>query len=141
MTPTEVPQVPNYTPIEIPAPVRSSQSDVLDFHWDKGRRITADFLIPGDAEHALRLTVDRVEVVRLLDEMPISTAADTANLGLVPDHLAYEVADSAFWAQQSEALKLTFPGLRHYRFITGWTCIDVLSLVKPEFAIVPNPVG
>ena len=138
MTTTELPRVPNYTPIEIPTLVQASRSDVLDFRWDKDRRITADFLIPGDDEHVLRLIFDRVEVVRLLDEMPISTEADTANLGLVSENLAYEVAGSTFWAQQSEALKLSLPGLTHYRFITGWTCMDVLSLAKPAFTVIPN---
>jgi len=127
--------MPNYIPMEIPALIHSSQSDVLSFHWDKSRRITADFLIPDNDGHVLRLSFDRAEVVRLLDEMPISTEADTRNVGLVPDHLAYEVTGSAFWAQQSEALKLSLPAMKHYRFITGWTCIDVLSLAKPTFTV------
>jgi hypothetical protein len=128
--------MPNYTPIELPALIHSSQSDVLNFHWDKNRGITADFLIPDDDGQVLRLSFSRVEVVRLLDEMPISTESDTRNVGLVPNHLAYEVTGSTFWAQQSDALKHSLPAMRHYRFITGWTCIDVLSLAKPVFAVV-----
>jgi len=133
--------MPNHTPIELPARIRSSLSDVVDFHWMKDRRISADFLIPDDVGHLLRMSFDRVEVVRLLDEMPVSTEPDTPNVGIVPEHLAYEVTGSTFWTQQSEALKLVHPTLRHYRFITGWTCIDVLSEKEPAFTVVSNPAG
>ncbi|MGJ0393523.1 MAG: hypothetical protein ACR650_12420 [Methylocystis sp.] len=89
----------------------------------------------------LRLGFDRAEIVRLLDETPISTETDTPNIGLVRDQLAYEVTGSAFWAQQSDALNLILLGLRHYRFITGWTCLDVLSLADPTFTLVTEPAG
>jgi hypothetical protein len=59
----------------------------------------------------LRVGFDRAEIVRLLDEMPISTETDTPNIGLVRDQLAYEVTGSAFWAQQSDALNLILLGL------------------------------
>jgi hypothetical protein len=127
--------MPNYTPIEAPTRIRSSYSDVLGFHWRKDGGISSDFLIPGDVRHLLRITFDRAEVVRLLDEMSISTEADTPNVGLVPDHLAYEVSGSAFWNHQSEAMKLGRKALKHYRFITGGTCIDVLSESGPTFAV------
>jgi hypothetical protein len=133
--------VPNLVPIEIPVEIRSSQSDIFDFHLHEGRKVRVDFLMPGDPERLLRLSLDSAEVVRLLDEMAISTEMDTPMVGLVPDNLAYEVSGSAFWAQQSEALKLTRPKLRHYRFITGWTCLDALTEATPYFAVVQKSVG
>jgi hypothetical protein len=132
--------VPNLVSIEIPVEIRSSQSDIVDFHLHEGRKVRVDFLMPDDPERLLRLSLDSVEVVRLLDEMAMSTEMDTPMVGLVPDNLAYEVTGSAFWAQQSEALRLTRPKLRHYRFVTGWTCLDALTEATPSFAIVEKTV-
>lgn len=132
--------MPKYTPIEITPRIQSSMSDVLEFRWTKNRRITADFIIPGDEKNAVRVQFERVEIVRLLDEMPISTEFDeTADEGLVPDHLAYSVDGTTFWQTQSDALKTVHPRLRHYRFITGWTCIDVISETAPTFLVIPRP--
>lgn len=133
--------MPNLTPIPIPIEVRSSQSDIADFNLREGRKVCVDFLIPADPERLLRLSLDGVEVVRLLDEMAMSTEIDTPFVGIVPDNLAYEVTGSAFWAQQSEALRLTRPKLRHYRFVTGWTCLDVLTEATPSFAVIQKLVN
>lgn len=133
--------MPNLVPIKLPLELRSSQSDILDFRLREGRKVEADFLVPGDAEGLLRLRLDSVEVLRLLDEMAISTEMDTPTVGLVQDNLAYEVTGSTFWEQQSEALKITRPNLRHYRFITGWTCLDVLTEATPLFEIIKKQMG
>jgi hypothetical protein len=133
--------VPNLVSIEIPIRIRSSQSDIIDFHLYEGRKLRVDFLVPGDPERLLRLSLDSAEVVRLLDEMAISTEMDAPMVGLIPDNLAYEVSGSAFWAQQSEALKLTRPKLRHFRFITGWTCLDALTEATLSFSVVQKSLG
>ncbi len=98
-------------------------------------------MIPGDEEHVFRVRFEKAEIVRLIDEMPLSTEAETQNEGLVPDHLAYTVKNSSFWLSQSEALKIARPALRHYRFITGWTCLDVISESAPSFVINPKLPG
>jgi hypothetical protein len=131
--------MPKYTPIDITPRIRSSLSDVIEFRWIEPPKITADFIIPDDPTHALRVCFEKVEIVRILDEMPLSTEPEeTANEGLVPDHLAYSVADATFWLTQSDALKTARPLLRHYRFITGWTCIDVISETSPTFLVAPR---
>jgi len=71
--------------------------------------------------------------------MPISTESEqTAKEGLIPDHLAYLVDGASFWLTQSDALKMVHPRLRHYRFITGWACIDVISETTPTFQVIPR---
>jgi hypothetical protein len=133
--------MPNYTPIVAAAPIKASLSDLIEFRWNKGG-ITADFLIPGDDDHALRVRFSEVEIVRILDEMPLSTEAETTpNSGLVKDHFAYQVEGSQFWQSQSEAFKVVYKGARHFRFITGWTCIDVISPIAPKFEVVAKAAG
>ncbi len=129
--------MPKYTPIETVPKMQSSLSDLVDLRW-RDRGLTADFLIPEDKTHVLRVRFEKLEIVRILDEMPLSTESEiTANEGLIPEHFAYSVEGALFWESQSEALKIVYPSLRHYRFITGWTCLDVLSDREPSFLVVP----
>jgi hypothetical protein len=69
--------------------------------------------------------------------MPLSTETeDTPNEGLVSEHFAYRVEGSSFWRSQSEALKTVHAKARHYRFITGWTCLDVIADIAPVMTVV-----
>jgi hypothetical protein len=116
-----------YLALAQPLSFKTSLSDLITLTWeDQG--IRADFAIPGDASRALTVRFDRTHVVRILDEMPLSTeGADTPSEGLIPEHFAYLVEDSWFWKSQSEAFRLVHSTARHYRFVTGWTCLDVIS--------------
>jgi hypothetical protein len=103
----------------------------------------ADFVIPGDDLHAFRVQFEGQTIVRLLDEMPLSTEhEDTANEGLVSEHFAYQVEGAVFANTQSQAFKQPGKSLNHYRFITGWGCLDVLTGSEPLYSIVdkaPSP--
>jgi len=97
--------------------------------------VGADFVIPGDDQQALRVQFGKTEIVRILDEMPLSTEGeDTKSTGLVSEHFAYRIEDSLFWKSQSEAFKAAVKNLRHYRFVTGWTCLDVISEQEPNIS-------
>ena len=97
----------------------------------------ADFSIPGDDQRALRVEFEMVEMIRTLDEMPLSTEGEnTANEGTVAEHFAYSVDGASFWNQQSETFKSVFTKVRHFRFITGWTCLDVISAGEPSLSVV-----
>jgi hypothetical protein len=132
--------VPKYIPLDLRISIKASQSDLLEFKWIKNG-IVAYFIIPDDKKNALRIDFDRVEIIRILDEMPLSTESETQNEGLVRDHIAYLVQDSSFWQNQSDAFKQVHKAVQHYRFITGWTCLDVISGSEPRFAIAPVPTS
>jgi hypothetical protein len=76
-----------------------------------------------------------VEITRTIDEMALSTEEPEKWVGLQPEHFAYEVTDPHFWRSQSAVLKAD-KDLKHYVFITGWTCLDVISRHPPTFSIV-----
>jgi len=87
----------------------------------------------------IRVAFDKVHIIRILDEMPLSTEAETKNEGLVPNHLAYRVEGSMFRETQSEAFKKTKgKWAQHYRFVTGWTCLDVISDSPPAMSVVSS---
>jgi hypothetical protein len=130
--------MPKYEPITSGVPLKASASDLIAFRWEVNG-ISADFLIPDDDAHALRVSFDRQCIVRLLDEMPLSTEDDdTPNEGLVPEHFAYRLEGARFARLQSETWKEISAPVTHYQFVTGWGCMDVLSGGSPSFSVVPR---
>lgn len=125
-----------YFPLDAGVAFKSVGSDLLGFDWQKQR---ADFSIPGDESHLLRVSFRNAVIVRMLDEMALSTETDPATwVGLVPNHFAYRVEGDCFLKAQSEAWKYGLE-VQHYRFITGEGCLDVVTSLPPKFAIVPRP--
>jgi hypothetical protein len=128
--------VPTYEPIESGIPLKASASDLIAFQWEVNG-ISADFILPEDDAHALRVSFDQPCIVRLLDEMPLSTEQDdTPNEGLVPEHFAYRLQGARFARLQSETWKEINAPVTHYQLVTGWGCMDVLSGGSPSFSVV-----
>jgi hypothetical protein len=125
--------MPQYSPINIPVPLAASGSDLLEFRWGTYGTV-ADFLLAD--ERAVRVTFNKPCIIRILDEMPLSTENDGPSEGLIPEHFAYRVEGSAFVDAQSEAWKFVNAPVTHYRFITGWACLDVLSSGQPSFTVI-----
>src|SRR5579862_8094533 len=128
--------MPKYSPINIGVPLRASRSDLVSFKWSTNG-ITADFILPDDDAHLLRVSFDKPCIIRILDEMPLSTEEDdTPNEGLVSEHFAYWLDGAAFARLQSSARKEVCAPVTHYKFVTGWACMDVLTAATPAFAVV-----
>jgi hypothetical protein len=117
-------------------PLQASRSDLVSFEWSTNS-ITADFILPDDDAHLLRVSFDKQCIVRILDEMPLSTEEnDTPNEGLVSEHFAYWLEGAAFARFQSSSWKEVSGPVTHYQFVTGWACLDVLTAATPAFAVV-----
>ena len=128
----------DYETIDPGVPLKASMSDLIAFRW-RTNGIEADFIIPGNDAHLISVRFDSQCIVRLLDEMPLSTEENgSVNTGLVPEHFAYRVRNAAFELMQSAAWKETGDP-KHYQFVTGWACMDVVSNTEPSFRVVPRP--
>ena len=128
--------MPKYFPIDAGVSFDCDQSDLLAIKW-KARSLLADFILPGAERQAVRVRFNGATIVRLLDEMPLSTEEQPTKIeGLVPRHFAYRVEGSTFADAQSWAWKEIYRPVCHYEFITGWGCMDVLSKVEPSFEVV-----
>ncbi|WP_315765163.1 hypothetical protein [Bradyrhizobium sp. SZCCHNS2005] len=127
--------VPTYFPIDAGVSFACDASDLLTVNWSRDN-LSADFVLPGVERRALRVHFNDATIVRLVDEFPLSTEQDTKTEGLVSRHFAYRVEGAVFAETQSEAWKANFYPANHYRFITGWGCMDVLSKAPPSFEIV-----
>lgn len=132
--------MPIHYPIDIGVSLPASRSDLVGLHWS-ANGISADFAFPSDKSRVLRVSFDRQCIVRLLDEMPLSTEDDDGpNEGLVADQLAYRIEGAMFARTQSSTWKEAMGPVSHYQFVTGWGCMDVISSGKPSFAVVPSGV-
>ncbi len=128
--------MPTYKPIEPGIRIKASASDLLAFKWETNG-IVADFIVPDDNTRALRVSFDRPCIVRLLDEMPLSTEEDDTPVeGLVSDHFAYRLEGARFARMQSETWKEISGPVTHYQFVTGWGCMDVVSGGQPSFSLI-----
>lgn len=125
-----------YIPIEAGISFDCSKSDLLRVDWGTNS-LSADFEIPGQEGSALRVTFNNQTIIRLLDEMPLSTETEPKEReGLVPYHFAYRVEGARFAEIQSEAWKEVAGPIHHYQFVTGWGCMDVLCQLSPTFSVV-----
>ena len=128
--------MPNYFPIPVTPSIRADHSDLLQLRW-ANVGIVADFILPQDDQSALRVRLERVEIIRIVEEMPISSESEeTANEGIIPGHFAYLVQGAAFWNQQSAVFKTVVTTAKHYRFFTANYCLDVISTRGPAFTVV-----
>lgn len=128
----------DYHPIDCGVPLQASLSDLASLHWSTNG-LTLDFFLPDDEAHLLRVSFDRQCIIRVLDEMALSTEeTETPEQGLVSDHFAYRLEGSAFARTQSSNWKDVNAPVTHYRFVTGWACVDVLTAAAPVFAVVPR---
>ncbi|MEP9387399.1 hypothetical protein [Mesorhizobium sp. KR9-304] len=124
-----------YTAIESGFALACSGSDLLELHW-RNNGIVADFIDPENDDRLWRVVFDDVDFIRVLDEFYLSTEEHPLDKeGLVPQNFAYLVEGSRFYRSQSDMLPTTLPKARHYRFVTGWTCLDVISMLEPKFEI------
>ena len=98
--------LPRYFPIDVGVNFDCVQSDLLTIRW-RTDSLSADFILPGADKRALRVCFNGATIVRLLDEMPLSTEQGTKNEGLVSRHFAYRVEGSTFADTQSEAWRLS----------------------------------
>lgn len=129
--------MPIYTPIETGIPMECVGSDLVAFDWSV-RGIKADFILPHDESHLIRVSFDSECIVRILDEMPLSIEEDDSpSEGLVPNNFAYRLEGAAFARMQSSAWKELRGPVTHYQFVTGWACMDVLTAATPQFTLVP----
>ncbi|SDR98822.1 hypothetical protein [Bradyrhizobium canariense] len=130
--------MPTFKPIDSGISMKTSLSTLDRLVLDSGA-LEAEFFIPEDANRRLQVAFPHVEIMRTLDEMPLSTEETEKWVGLNTEHFAYEVVGAHFWKSQSWAFKEVHKDLKHYVFITGWTCLDVISRHPPRFSIVGVP--
>jgi hypothetical protein len=127
--------MPSYEPINIAGDVDCLTVDLLSFSWEDG---VATFGLSGG--RTLRVLFPGQVIVRMLDELALSTEDRPSDRrGLIAHHFAYRVSGDPFADIQSKVwLNEGLGPCRHYRFITGGGCLDVLAHIEPEWQVQPS---
>jgi hypothetical protein len=102
--------------------------------------LVARFSVAGLSDH-VEVSFPHAEIFRVIDDMHLPLEeVDIEKTGHVPNHFAYRVEGSPFWAAQRKTFEVALPGMMHYRFVTGGYCLDVISGDEPRMVWV-SPVS
>ncbi len=123
-----------YCPMEFDLRAGATSADIrrLVMELISGANVlTAYFSVAGQRDF-LKVAFPHADIFRVIDDMhlPLEEDGDLI-IGHVPNHFAYRVEGGPFWAQQREVLEAVSPGSTHYRFVTGGSCLDVISRHEP----------
>ena len=121
-------------PVEAPVSFECVRSELLQLDWPNR---SADFCIPGDDDHVLRVTFPDLAIFRVLDEFLLSVEFAEPYEGRVSNHFAYRVEGHPFLDEQSSDWREICGTINHYQFVTGSGCLDVIMAGEPKFLIVP----
>jgi hypothetical protein len=104
---------------------------------DGANRLTTYISVAGQSGF-VRITFPHVDIFRVIDDVQLPLEeSDRLRVGHVTNHFAYLIEGSPFWAAQREVFEAVLPGSAHHRFVTGGSCLDVISREQPEISCVP----
>lgn len=138
---TDNPGTIRYVPLDFDLRVPCTAAEMYRLEMvcgpeNEGNRLVADFSV-GESSQYVRVDFPHVEIVRVIDEVyiPLEEAAAKV-VGHIAGHFAYRIVGSSFWAPQREAFQVYLPGSEHYLFVTGGSCLDVISRFEPSISWV-----
>ncbi|MBD8652755.1 hypothetical protein IFT66_16845 [Rhizobium sp. CFBP 13726] len=98
--------------------------------------LRAYFSVSGQ-NRFLEVFFPHVDIFRVIDDMHLPLGEHGfETVGHIPNHFAYKIKGSPFWAAQREVFEISLPGSTHYRFATGGNCLDVITRDEPCFCWV-----
>jgi hypothetical protein len=98
----------------------------------------AHFFVPGQSA-LVKVSFLHVDILRVIDDMQLPfEERNIPTTGHVSNHFVYQVEGAPFWAPQQELLQYLRPDTKHYRFVTGGSCLDVISRHEPVIEWVAN---
>lgn len=125
-----------YVPIPLEVPIKCSLSDIIRLSSD-GRRVVAYFVVPHDDNKALKVVFDHVHLMRMCDEHVLNLEDYPNSEGLVGENFLYRMEGADFLLNQP-AVKDSYEEARHFRCVTGSTCLDVIADQPPTVTLVPR---
>ena len=126
----------HWIPLPLDTPIRCSVSELITLRSD-GSAISATFTVPHDETKALHVHFhDSYGVMRMCDEHVLNLEDyQTPQQGLIEEHFLYQVEGADFLLNQP-AVKDSYPGAKHFRCVTGGTCLDVIANDPPTVMLV-----
>lgn len=125
-----------YEPINFDLGAGATAADLgrLEVTGPGSKELRAYFSVAGQSR-PLRVFFPNVDIFRVIDEMHLPLEEQGMKKeGHIPNHFAYRVYGSPFWAAQREVFETVLPGSTHYLFVTGGDCLDVISTEEPNLS-------
>jgi hypothetical protein len=135
-----------YLPIDFDLTISCTGAEIyrveMQYNEQNGaNELLAYFAVAGKDTY-VEVCFQHAEIFRVIDEMHAPLEEHSIETtGHVSGHFAYRVEGSTFWAAQRDLFEAIFPGIQHYRFVTGGYCLDVISKYEPSILWVSLPAG
>jgi len=115
-----------YRPIEIEN-VSAVNASLMSVRYDQGR-LLADYSV-DDVPVIVRASIPSVATYRLIDGNSMPADEIEQQEGLSRDHMLYLVSG----AKYADQFRPVIEGrILHFRFVTGISCLDVLTTARPK---------
>ena len=130
--------MPTYTPLDAGVNFGPDEVRLADVRW-RLNGLLVRWVLPRERTLFVRFTTQTI--IRIMDEFPMGEELDHIDKSqLFPDGeafgFAFEVTGGAFPDAQPKLFGLGLPPLKHYQFLTGSACMDILTLRPPRFRVV-----
>ncbi|HTI66670.1 MAG TPA: hypothetical protein VL460_03870 [Caulobacteraceae bacterium] len=117
-------------------PIRKGSCALTWLEWQGDLRAEFSISAPDDpCWFAVRVSMPQVITARVLDEF-LASVSGPLLVGLDQAGFAYEVENGELSNYVPEAVKLSYPKLREYYFLSLTACLNVLSEHPPSFQLV-----
>ena len=121
--------MPSYTPIQVPVAAEIPDVSLLVSGWKAG----TFFVDLEVGKQTVRASFRDPFSSRILTNVRIERLEAGEHQGLRRRYFAYSVLGADFWYEHFNAM---IDPVRHFRFVAGVNCVDVLSKETPVILVV-----
>jgi hypothetical protein len=128
-----------YEALEFDLGVPATAADItrvqMSYRPHSGANELTAYISGREQHNHLRVFFPHVDIFRVIDEMHLPLEEhEGLQEGHISNHFAYKIEGSPFWKAQREVFQAALPGSVHYRFVTGGSCLDVISRERLEIS-------
>lgn len=126
--------MPLYVALEIEPKFNASDLELARTLWTPQQSFLE--YICAKTRGNLRIAFQKVEIIRIIDDFSTLDLDSTPAKGMVPNHFGYIVTGAAFWNANADTIESGERLMSHYRFITGNSCVDIISSATPHYRVL-----
>ncbi|MBP1848524.1 hypothetical protein J2046_006820 [Rhizobium petrolearium] len=126
--------MPSYVPMEIEPRFSALDLELARSLWTPAQSFVE--YICAKTRSNLRIAFQKIEIMRIVDDLPLLDLEDEQTSGILQHHFGYVVSDAAFWRANERTIERSVNPMTHYRFITGNSCVDIISSASPHTRVL-----
>jgi len=121
--------MPKYIPLQTGLNVDASKMSLAGTR-QKGFAFFADYA-DSEAGSIIRVSFQKTFIFKVAVSVDTPYEEKTPIEGLVKNHFGYMMWHSFFWEIHKESIESADEKLRHYRFVTPESCLDIIASTDP----------